>query len=56
MYLLGCHGLPSVEQVGVFTVFTRLFQEYGLPAAIRTDNGNPFAANAIRGLSKLNVW
>ena len=55
-FLLGCHALPSVEQAGVFPVFTRLFQEYGLPAAIRTDNGNPFATNAIRGLSKLNVW
>ncbi len=55
-FLLGCHGLPSVEQVGVFPVFTRLFQEYGLPVAIRTDNGNPFATQAICGLSKLNVW
>jgi putative transposase len=55
-YLLGCHGLPSVKQEGVFPAITRLFQEYGLPQAIRTDNGNPFASSALCGLSRLNVW
>lgn len=55
-YLLGCRALPSVRQEGVFPVFTRLFQEYGLPHAIRTDNGNPFASSALCGLSRLNVW
>ena len=46
-FLLGCDALPSVRQEGVFPVFTRLFQEYGLPEAIRTDNGNPFASSAL---------
>ena len=55
-FLLCCHGLPSVQQEGVFPVFRHLFQEFGLPDAIRTDNGNPFATQAIYGLSSLNVW
>jgi len=38
-------------------VFERAFQDYGLPSAIRTDNGVPFAsAHALYGLSKLSVW
>jgi putative transposase len=36
--------------------FERLFREYGLPGAIRTDNGAPFATPAFCGLSKLSVW
>jgi transposase InsO family protein len=37
-------------------VFDRRFREYGLPGAIRTDNGGPFATCGIHGLSQLNVW
>jgi len=38
-------------------VFERVFREFGLPWAIRTDNGVPFASpNALYGLSKLSVW
>lgn len=55
-YLLGCAGLLSTKQAGAFPVFERLFRQYGLPEAIRTDNGVPFATRAICGLSKLNVW
>ena len=36
--------------------FTRLFHEYGLPQRIRTDNGVPFASNALARLSTLSVW
>jgi len=55
-YLLGCHGLLSTKGQGVRPVFDRLFREYGLPRAIRTDNGVPFATTGIHGLSQLNVW
>lgn len=55
-YLLGCQGLTSNAHDGTQAVFTRLFREYGLPAAIRSDNGVPFSSRAIAGLSKLNVW
>ena len=56
-YLLACHGLLSTTGLGVRPVFDRLFpDEYGLPHAIRTDNGVPFATMGIDGLSQLNVW
>jgi transposase InsO family protein len=55
-YLLACHGLRSTKGQGVRPIFDRLFREYGLPRAIRTDNGVPFATTGIHGLSQLNVW
>ena len=55
-YLLSCHGLLSTKGVGVRPVFMRLFREFGLPRAIRSDNGVPFATTGIHGLSQLNVW
>jgi transposase InsO family protein len=55
-YLLACHGLLSTKGYGVRPVFDRVFREYGLPQAIRTDNGVPFATTGIHGLSQLNVW
>lgn len=55
-FLLTCHGLLSTQTVTARPVFERAFQEYGLPRAIRTDNGVPFATQALHGLSYLNVW
>ena len=35
----------------------RAFERYGLPSAIRSDNGAPFACTrALLGLSRLSVW
>jgi putative transposase len=56
-YLLGCEALGSTQEAYAFTVFQRVFREFGLPKAIRTDNCVPFAsAQALFGLSKLSVW
>ena len=55
-YLLCCHGLLDVRTEGVKSQFRRLFREHGLPDAIRSDNGAPFASTGIHGLSRLNVW
>lgn len=56
-YLLACEGQPSTQEVGAFAVFERAFRDYGLPGAIRTDNGLPFASpQALFGLSRLSVW
>jgi putative transposase len=55
-FLLGCNGLSSTGHQGAQQVFDRLFREYGLPGAIRSDNGSPFSSKAIGGLSRLNVW
>jgi len=55
-FLLECRGLLSTQTVTAKPVFERVFREYGLPIAMRTDNGVPFATQAIHGLSYLNVW
>lgn len=55
-YLLACQGLLSTAIAGARPIFLRLFQEYGLPGIIRTDNGVPFATTALGRLSTLSVW
>lgn len=56
-YLLCCEGLQSTREQFAFSVFERTFRDYGLPRAIRSDNGVPFASNTtFFGLSKLSVW
>lgn len=56
-YLLACEALGSTQSDFAFSVFERAFRDYGLPNAIRTDNGVPFASpNALFGLSRLAVW
>ncbi len=54
--LLVCQALPSIRGTGVQPVFRTLFGTVGLPEAIRTDYGSPFASPAIHGLSAPNVW
>jgi transposase InsO family protein len=56
-YLLLCEVLESTREDLAATAFERLFRERGLPDAIRSDNGVPFASpNALFNLSKLSVW
>ncbi len=55
-YLLGCQALASTAGEGAKPIFTRLFQEYGLPKRMRTDNGVPFATNTLARLSTLSAW
>ena len=56
-YLLACEALSTTQERYAFSVFERAFEDFGLPEAIRTDNGVPFAsAHALYGLSKLAVW
>ena len=55
--ILSCEALSSTKEEFAFSVFTRAFKKYGLPLAIRTDNGIPFSsANSLYGLTKLSVW
>ena len=56
-YLLACEALESTKEAPVIEAFVRLFGERGLPAAIRSDNGLPFASpNGLYNLSRLSVW
>lgn len=54
--LLCCQGLPRPDYAHVRPALEAVFREYGLPDAIRTDNGPPFASVAAAGLSPLAVW
>ena len=56
-YLLACEALSTTKEAYAFPVFEAVFKEFGLPKAIRTDNGVPFASpNGLYGLSRLAVW
>jgi len=55
-YLLRCQRVAKTNSEHVQAVFEAAFREYGLPQAMRTDNGAPFASRAIAGLSRLAVW
>ena len=55
-YLLGCHAHEAISLQETKRHFAKLFHEYGLPLRIRTDNGVPFASNALARLSTLSVW
>ena len=54
-YLLRCRAVEKADGPHVRAVFETLFRECGLPAAIRTDNGPPFASGAPGGLSRLSM-
>ena len=56
-YVLACEALESTKELPVIEAFVRLFKERGLPSAIRSDNGLPFASpNGLYNLSKLSVF
>lgn len=56
-FLLTCEALESTKEAPVIEAFARLFKERGLPQAIRSDNGLPFASpSGLYNLSRLSVW
>lgn len=55
-YLICCQGLKGPRFIETQAVFKHLFERYGLPERIRTDNGVPFASKAAGGLSRLSIW
>ena len=55
-YLFSCCAVPKTDGPHVRHVMEAAFRRYGLPLAMRTDNGPPFASPGIAGLSRLSVW
>ena len=56
-YVLDLRALPDARTQSVRQSFERLFEKHGLPGAIRSDNGSPFANTAaILGLTRLSAW
>jgi putative transposase len=55
-YLLRCQAVEKTDTEAVRSICEAAFREYGLPLAIRTDNGPPFASRGVAGLSRLSLW
>jgi transposase InsO family protein len=55
-FLLGCQALEGPRYVPTRHCLELIFREYGLPRAIRCDNGTPFAGRSVGGLSRLMIW
>jgi transposase InsO family protein len=55
-YLIACIALPNTRSSGVFQAMCEVFDAFGLPNAIRSDNGSPFSSRAPCGLSEVSAW
>jgi len=55
-YLLRCQGIGGQDEDSARPEFERVFRQFGLPRAMRSDNGVPFATVGAGGLSRLSVW
>lgn len=55
-YLLRCQAADDTGGEATRGVMEAAFRQYGLPWAIRSDNGSPFASRGVGGLSRLSVW
>ena len=55
-FLIRCEVVDAPDGREVQRIFDSAFSEFGLPAAIRSDNGPPFASVGAGGLTKLSVW
>jgi hypothetical protein len=55
-FILGCDNKSSMALEGLWSSFEALFRQYGLPGAIRVDNGKPFGGGWVLGLTQLSVW
>ena len=55
-YLLRCQAVDRANTEQVKAIFEAAFREYGMPLAMRSDNGAPFASRGIAGVSRLAVY
>jgi len=55
-YILGCEGMAAISDESAREVCEELFRANGLPIAMRSDNGVPFASAGLAGLTKLSVY
>ncbi len=55
-FILACQALEGPRYDPTRCCLESIFREYGLPRAIRSDNGTPFAGRCVGALSQLTIW
>jgi transposase InsO family protein len=55
-YLIACDASAGAAYAGVRRAMQGAFREHGLPLAVMTDNGPPFAGTGLGGLTRLSAW
>ena len=55
-FLIECDGQERISEATCLRVFEDIFGEFGLPDAMRSDNGVPFASRSYFGMSKLSLF
>lgn len=54
-FVLGCEAMAAISDEAAREECWEIFREFGLPQAMRSDNGVPFASTGLAGLTKLSV-
>jgi transposase InsO family protein len=55
-YILGCEAMPAISDEAARYAFEGIFESYGLPDVLRSDNGAPFASTGLGGLTQLSAY
>jgi transposase InsO family protein len=55
-FIVGCEGMGAISEDAARDVCEDVFRTYGIPTAMRSDNGVPFACTGLAGLTKLSVY
>lgn len=55
-YILGCDGMSAISDEEARASFEMVFRSHGIPGAMRSDNGIPFASSGLANLTKLSVY
>jgi transposase InsO family protein len=55
-YILGCEAMTAISDVDAQDACEEIFGRYGLPKAIRSDNGVPFASSGLANLTRLSAY
>jgi transposase InsO family protein len=55
-FILGCDAMASISDEEARESCEEIFRRYGLPKAMRSDNGVPFASTGLANLTKLSAY